>query len=92
MAGLAYQFVAQLGFVRESWTAPVDVVRVRPAQDTNEVAVEQVKAFLLWSLDKGFAPCSFSTRATPQSSCSGDCREPVPQADQKDCLSPAFSG
>ena len=32
VAGWAYQFIAQLGFVRESWTAPVDVERVRPAQ------------------------------------------------------------
>ncbi len=30
VAGWAYQFVAQLGFARESWTAPVDVERVRP--------------------------------------------------------------
>jgi hypothetical protein len=28
VAGWAYQFVAQLNFVRESWTAPVDVERV----------------------------------------------------------------
>jgi hypothetical protein len=46
VAGWAYQFIAQIGFVRESWTAPVDVERVRPAQDANEVAAEQVKAFL----------------------------------------------
>jgi hypothetical protein len=35
-----------LNFVGESWTAPVDVERVRPAQDANEVATEQVKALL----------------------------------------------
>src|SRR5215216_4046017 len=46
VAGWAYQFVAQLNLVRESWTAPVDVERVRPAQDANEVATEQVKSFL----------------------------------------------
>ena len=38
VAGWAYQFVAQLNFVRESWTAPVDVERVRPTQGANEVA------------------------------------------------------
>ena len=52
VAGWAYQFVAQLNFVRESWTAPVDVERVLPAQDANEVAAEQVKA-LLDRLGKG---------------------------------------
>jgi DDE superfamily endonuclease len=44
VAGWAYQFVAQLNFVRESWTAPVDVERVHPTQDANEVACGQVKA------------------------------------------------
>ena len=34
VAGWAYQFVARLNFARESWTAPVDVERVRPAQET----------------------------------------------------------
>src|SRR5829696_3551596 len=47
VAGWAYQFVAQLNFVRESWTAPVDVERVLPAQDANLVAAEQVRSFLL---------------------------------------------
>jgi hypothetical protein len=42
----AYQFIAQLNFVRESWVAPMDVERLRPAQDANEVAAEQVKAFV----------------------------------------------
>src|SRR4051794_3812494 len=46
VAGWAYQFIAQLNFVRESWTAPVDVVRVLPDQDANVVAAEQVGALL----------------------------------------------
>jgi hypothetical protein len=46
VAGWAYQFVAQLNFVRESWTAPMDLERLRPAQDANVVAAEQVRSFL----------------------------------------------
>jgi hypothetical protein len=46
VAGWAYQFVAQLNFVRESWTAPVDVERLRPAQDANELATGQVRSLL----------------------------------------------
>src|SRR5215212_3126298 len=46
VAGWAYQFVAQLNFVRESWTAPIDVERLRPEQDANEVATEQLRAFV----------------------------------------------
>src|ERR671910_1133911 len=54
VAGWAYQFVAELNFVRESWTALVDVRRVRPAQDANEVAAEQIEA-LLGRLEEGEA-------------------------------------
>jgi hypothetical protein len=66
VAGWAYQFVAQLGFARESWTAPVDVRRLRPAQDANEVATEQIRALLgrreeggalpLFVFDAGYDP------------------------------------
>jgi DDE superfamily endonuclease len=52
VAGWAYQFVAQLNFVRESWTAPVDVERLRPEEDANEVAAGQVGA-LLGRLEEG---------------------------------------
>ena len=66
VAGWAYQFVAQLNFVRESWTAPMDVERIRPAQDANEVACGQVKVLLerfgeeepvpLFVFDAGYDP------------------------------------
>src|SRR3712207_5874148 len=57
VAGWAYQFIAELNFVRESWTALVDVRRVRPGQDANEVAAEQVKALLrLWPEEERVAP------------------------------------
>jgi hypothetical protein len=66
VAGWAYQFVAQLNFVRESWIAPVDVERLRPAQGANEVACRQVKVLLdrlgeaasvpLFVFDAGYDP------------------------------------
>jgi hypothetical protein len=46
VAGWAYQLVAQLGFDRDSWVAPVDARRVRPTQDTDEAAAAQVRALL----------------------------------------------
>jgi hypothetical protein len=46
VAGWAYQLVAQLGFERDSWMAPVDAKRVKPAQDTDETAAEQVRALV----------------------------------------------
>src|SRR3712207_3982891 len=66
VAGWAYQFVAQLNFVRESWTAPIDVERIRPKKDANEVACRQVKVLLdrlgeagsfpLFVFDAGYDP------------------------------------
>jgi DDE superfamily endonuclease len=58
VAGWAYQFVAQLNFVRESWSAPIDVERLRPAQDANAVASEQVMSFLRRSYEGGTAATS----------------------------------
>lgn len=78
VAGWAYQFVAQLGFVRESWTALVDVERVRPTQDANEVAAQQIEALLgrleegeaapLFVFDAGYDPVKVQ-RALEGSSC-----------------------
>src|SRR5215213_1533525 len=42
VAGWSYQWVAQLGFARDSWTAPLDVQRVPPTEDAAAVAVEQI--------------------------------------------------
>ena len=42
--GWAYQWVAQLGFARDSWTAPADVRRVLPAENAATVAADQVTA------------------------------------------------
>lgn len=51
VAGWSYQFISQLGFVRESCTAPVDVRRVHPDE---EVACGQLKGLLVRSaVDNG---------------------------------------
>ena len=46
VAGWAYQWIAQLGFERDSWTAPLDVRRVHPTQNTNAAAVAQIRRLL----------------------------------------------
>jgi hypothetical protein len=66
VARWAYQFITQLNFARESWTAAVDVERVRAEQDANVVADEQVKVLLgrlgrretlsLFVFDAGYDP------------------------------------
>lgn len=74
VAGWAYQWIAQLGFARDGWVAPMDIERVRPVQNPNEVAAEQVKRLLQRGCLKGRRRrrFSYSTLATiPYSSSKG---------------------
>ena len=46
VAGWAFQWICQLSFARDSWTAPVDAARLRPTDDTDQQAAGQVRALL----------------------------------------------
>jgi hypothetical protein len=46
VAGWAYQWIAQLSFTRDSWTAPLEVQRLHPQENANTMAVQQVEALL----------------------------------------------
>jgi hypothetical protein len=46
VAGWAFQWICQLGFARDSWTAPVDAARLHPMDDTDQHAARQVRALL----------------------------------------------
>jgi hypothetical protein len=46
VAGWAFQWICQLGFARDSWTAPVDARRLRPVDDTDHTAAVQIRALL----------------------------------------------
>ena len=46
VAGWAYQWIAQVSFDRDSWTAPVDAQRLHPLDDTDQTAAGQVRALL----------------------------------------------
>jgi hypothetical protein len=72
VAGWAYQWIVELGFARESWVAPMDVLRVRPTENPNEVAAEQIKKLLqrapgrcddapLFVFDAGYDPVQLQT-------------------------------
>jgi hypothetical protein len=70
VAGWSYQWIAQLGFFRDSWTAPLGVRRVHPYENPNAVAVEQIKGILggesrcdrapLFVFDAGYDPVQLS--------------------------------
>ena len=50
VAGWAYQWLAQLSFARDSWTAPLQVRRVHPTENANTVAATQIKGLVArWS-------------------------------------------
>jgi hypothetical protein len=46
IAGWAFQWICQLGFARDSWTAPVDAARLHPLDDTDQTAARQIQALL----------------------------------------------
>jgi hypothetical protein len=56
VAGWAYQWLAQLSFTRDSWTAPLDVQRVHPTENANAVAVEQMMSLVSRAPATGATP------------------------------------
>src|SRR5579863_8132276 len=43
VAGWNYQWIAQLNFERDSWTAPVDALRIPPDCDATTATLEQIR-------------------------------------------------
>jgi hypothetical protein len=56
IAGWAYQWICQLSFDRDSWTAPVDAARLHPLDDTDQQAAVQIRALLGRLPDGGPVP------------------------------------
>jgi hypothetical protein len=46
VAGWAFQWICQLSFDRDSWTAPVDARRLHPLEDTDQTAAAQIYTLL----------------------------------------------
>jgi hypothetical protein len=70
VAGWAFQWICQLSFARDSWTAPVDAARLHPTDNHNQAAVTQIRALVarlpargqlpLFVFDAGYDPCGLS--------------------------------
>jgi hypothetical protein len=43
VAGWSYQWISQLNFDPDSWTAPMDAMRIAPSADATEATVDQVR-------------------------------------------------
>ena len=46
MAGWSYQWITQLDWAPDSWTAPLDAARIPPAADSTTATLEQVRRLL----------------------------------------------
>ena len=46
VAGWSYQWITQLDWAMDSWTAPVDVLRLRPQADATDATITQVKTLV----------------------------------------------
>jgi len=70
VAGWNYSFVAQLNFEKSSWTAPVDIRRIAPREDTAMATASQVREVVrrlgpieevpLFVFDAGYDPIGLS--------------------------------
>ena len=66
VAGWSYQWICQLNWAFDSWTAPVDVVRISPTMDATTATVDQVRSLVgllpargpvpLFVFDAGYDP------------------------------------
>jgi hypothetical protein len=76
IAGWAFQWIAQVSFDRDSWTAPVDARRLHPLDDTDLTAAAQIRALLarlpageavpLFVFDGGYDSAQLTFDLTPQ--------------------------
>jgi hypothetical protein len=46
IAGWAFQWICQLSFDRDCWTAPLDAARLHPLDDTDRAAAGQIRALM----------------------------------------------
>ncbi len=69
VAGWAYQWISQLGFAPDSWTAPVDVTRIAPTDNTTTATIEQIQRLTralatneapMFVFDAGYDPIALS--------------------------------
>jgi len=66
VAGWSYQWMSQLNWAPDSWTAPLDVLRIAPGGDTTAVTIDQVRRLVgllaanadvpLFVFDAGYDP------------------------------------
>ncbi len=56
VAGWSYQWISQLGWAPDSWTAPLDAMRVTPETDATDATVGQVRRLVVLLPAEGEVP------------------------------------
>lgn len=56
VAGWSYQWISQLDWAPDSWTAPLDVTRLSPHDNTTDATIEQVRRLVGLLPDDGAVP------------------------------------
>ena len=56
VAGWSYQWIAQLDWAPDSWTAPLDVMRIQPTADATTMTTQQVQRLVALLPADGLAP------------------------------------
>lgn len=72
VAGWSYQWISQLNWAPDSWTAPVDVRRIRPDENSTDVTISQIEELVarlnndnhesapIFVFDAGYDPVALS--------------------------------
>jgi DDE superfamily endonuclease len=70
VAGWSFQWICQLSFAPDSWTAPLDVRRIAPIEDTTDVTIHQLRRLVdllpddrevpLFVFDVGYDPIAIA--------------------------------
>ena len=70
VAGWCYQWICQLDWAMDSWTAPLDAARIRPTEDATSVTIAQVRRLAgllpdqagtpMFVFDAGYDPAALS--------------------------------
>ena len=74
VAGWSYQWITQLGWAPDSWTAPVDVMRIPPTVDATTATIDQVRSLVgllgnggdvaMFVFDAGYDPIALAAGLT----------------------------
>jgi len=77
VAGWSFSWICQLSFAPDSWTAPLDVRRISPKEDTTDATIDQIRRLVALLDDGGVPLFVFDAGYDPIALAEGLCGERV---------------